>query len=357
MLATVLLSACAIGLPTPPTDVSDTGATLNGNVHSNFGDTDYWWRYGETTAYGNETPHHTVAISQDRLYAAHPVSEAVAGLTPATTYHFQLCTQDQQESPGRIICSKDQTLTTAAQPKPPPKLYVAMGDSVTQWGATDRYPERFFNSLDEAGEADILQNIGESGQTSAGLNGNQLTGARQLIDDPASDATVVSIDIGGNDILFFGEGCNPQGGSGFNLTTCQSTLDQFSTNFTATLDALNESLADDPGTEQLLVMTYYNPWSGRPGEPDADNNGDLVLRGTDRTLDCDGTGEQLGLNDRLACIGADHQGKLADAYPPFIGHGLNNGSTGDYMSDNIHPNEAGHQVIAETFETAFWGQG
>ena len=98
-----------------------------------------------------------------------------------------------------------------------------------------------------------------------------------------------------------------------------------------------------------MVMAYYNPWSGRSARTRLPTTTELVLRGADRTLDCDGTGEQLGLNDRIACIGAGHDAELADAYPPFIGHG----AIGDYMSDNIHPNDAGHQVIADTFQAAF----
>jgi hypothetical protein len=44
----------------------------------------YWFKYGEITAYGSETPR--------RLTAAEPevqqVSEPIGGLTPDTLYHF-----------------------------------------------------------------------------------------------------------------------------------------------------------------------------------------------------------------------------------------------------------------------------
>ena len=48
--AALVASGCAVGNPQPATDLTDTGATLHGDVYSNFaGDTEYWWRYGETT--------------------------------------------------------------------------------------------------------------------------------------------------------------------------------------------------------------------------------------------------------------------------------------------------------------------
>jgi Tol biopolymer transport system component len=107
---TLFASACAAGDPLPTTYVSDTGATLNADVYSNFaGDAEYWWRYGTTTGYGAETPHHTIAIADDQ---PHPVSQPVAGLTAGTTYHFQLCTSDDEENPPRVNCQTDRTFTT-----------------------------------------------------------------------------------------------------------------------------------------------------------------------------------------------------------------------------------------------------
>jgi alpha-tubulin suppressor-like RCC1 family protein len=107
-----LLSACAVGIPKPATHATGISATLNGDVFSNVeGDTAYWFRYGETTAYGRSTPERAVAVADDE---PHPVSESVGGLSPGVTYHWQMCVRDQGEDPPRDICSKDQAFKTSA---------------------------------------------------------------------------------------------------------------------------------------------------------------------------------------------------------------------------------------------------
>ncbi len=106
----LVFCACAVGTPTPSTDVSETGATLNGTVKSSLtGPTEYWWRYGRTSSYGSETPRRTIELTANA--SAEPVSEPVTDLRESTTVHFQFCVQDKQEPP-RPICSTDRTLAT-----------------------------------------------------------------------------------------------------------------------------------------------------------------------------------------------------------------------------------------------------
>jgi lysophospholipase L1-like esterase len=218
-------------------------------------------------------------------------------------------------------------LAGAASAAPASKVYVAMGDSVTQLGSSSgqRYPERFCAFLRQAGAADTLRNIGSSGETSSSILGAQRASALQIIDDASTDATVLTIDIGGNDVLNAAN-CNFRS-SAFVLDNCQPTLQIFSQNFESLLDALAGALASDPGAEQVIVMAYYNPWSGRVGQEIAAANATLVLLGSDGQIDCAGQGTSLGLNDRLACVGAQHGAKLADAYPAFIGTGLSGSRT------------------------------
>ena len=104
------VSACAVGNPKPATYVTDISATLNGDAYSSIqGELRYWFRYGETTGYGTQTPVRTIP-NEDTV--AHPVSEPISGLSAETTYHWQMCVQDDEEDPPRDICSTDRTFTT-----------------------------------------------------------------------------------------------------------------------------------------------------------------------------------------------------------------------------------------------------
>jgi hypothetical protein len=112
LIAALVVSGCAVGDPKPTADVTDTGALLKADIYSSaVGDTEYFWRYGTTSAYGSETPHRTVAIADDD---PHPVSEPLFSLSPGTEYHFQVCVKDAEETPPRTNCSTDRTFSTTA---------------------------------------------------------------------------------------------------------------------------------------------------------------------------------------------------------------------------------------------------
>ena len=87
-----------------------TVATLNGSAGPGVLNGDpphYYFQYGKTRAYGKYTSEGTVP-SGPPLKA---VSVRVSGLSPLTTYHFQLCSF----SPDGIICGKDKAFKTGSR--------------------------------------------------------------------------------------------------------------------------------------------------------------------------------------------------------------------------------------------------
>lgn len=70
--------------------VTATGATLTGGVYGNSLATTYWWQYGATTAYGQQT----AAASIGPGSAPVSVTTSLTGLAPGTTYHYRLVAQN-----------------------------------------------------------------------------------------------------------------------------------------------------------------------------------------------------------------------------------------------------------------------
>jgi hypothetical protein len=93
--------------------VSANGAQLQGGVYPNDsqGDqTTYWWEYGTTTSYGQETPHTNTASGS----APVAVSSVLTGLLPGTTYHYRLVAENSLGTEAGY----DFTFTTLAAPPP-----------------------------------------------------------------------------------------------------------------------------------------------------------------------------------------------------------------------------------------------
>ena len=67
-------------------NISITGATLNGTVNPNGLSATAWFQWGTNTNYGNLT----FATNLSATNASLPVSIAISNLTPGQTYHFQL---------------------------------------------------------------------------------------------------------------------------------------------------------------------------------------------------------------------------------------------------------------------------
>jgi len=107
--------AMAAGPPSATTsaasNITATGATLNGTVFPNHSTTNYQFQYGLTPAYGAQTPTQG-PISGN---AGKSVSAPVTGLMPNTTYHFRLVATN----PAGTSNGADVTFTTTAGPGNP----------------------------------------------------------------------------------------------------------------------------------------------------------------------------------------------------------------------------------------------
>ena len=67
-------------------NVTSTSAQLEGGVYPNGNDTTYWWEYGPTTAYGQQTAPIDIGSGASPV----SVSDSLSGLAPGTTYHYRL---------------------------------------------------------------------------------------------------------------------------------------------------------------------------------------------------------------------------------------------------------------------------
>ena len=105
--------ALAAGPPTATTGaasaVTRSTATLNGTVDPNGASTGYHFEYGTTTAYGLSSAGGDAGSGDD----AAPVSAALEGLSPGTTYHYRLIATNADGGAE----GADRTFRTAAGPR------------------------------------------------------------------------------------------------------------------------------------------------------------------------------------------------------------------------------------------------
>ncbi len=232
-------------------------------------------------------------------------------------------------------------------------MYLALGDSLAVGvGATEPgqcgYVGLFGQQYGTGGTVETLTNLGVSGETSFSLIRNgQLEQGLKAIADPRTDVHIVTLDIGGNDLLvlrMMGP-CllDPEG------YLCQELVSKakggFAMTYPVILSALRSELAQDPGEEQFLVMTLYNPFGGTGSY--LEESVDRALLGSDMTIDCAANPydpSRTGLNDLIWCLGASAGAEVVDLYPLFGDNAL---YLTHIVSGDIHPNDAGYAIIAE----------
>jgi lysophospholipase L1-like esterase len=255
----------------------------------------------------------------------------------------------------------------AAAQEPEGTVYLALGDSLAWgYGATDpletAYVPHFYRFLqgDSHGRARELVNLAVGGETSGSFitgwldpgpqRTPQLDEALAVIADPSTDISVVTLDIGGNDLLHLlapGEACAAYPPTNECLAAAQTAITQFYGNYAYILTALTQSLAADPGEETLMVMTYYNPWSGTGSAYEGVVA--MLMLGAEQGTNC-GAPTTWGMNDTITCVGAGFGATVVDVYPRFEGKGL---ELTHIAEGDIHANDSGYAQIAIEFRAAY----
>jgi lysophospholipase L1-like esterase len=255
-------------------------------------------------------------------------------------------------APVAIAASLALLLAACSSAGDPPGLYLALGDSLSEGvGASDRQTTAFVPLVHEGlGEGWELTNLGHSGDTSAQLHEHghmdeaiSLIDSRNADDDSTNDVRLVTLEIGGNDLLglFFDlvvPGRCPTLEESLERDECvgalEDALGRFRPNLQMALDRLHEA---DPDL-QVVLMTLYSPFSGDTflATPALEQLGELALEGLPNTPFPD------GLNDIIREEAEGRDVTLVDLWPLF------EGKAGDYVAgDYIHPNDEGYRVMAE----------
>jgi lysophospholipase L1-like esterase len=248
----------------------------------------------------------------------------------------------------------------------PPQLqheYMALGNSLG-WGygasdpATKGYVPLFHDYLESREPLHIpllLNNLSIPGATSASLITDELPAALAELKArngdwwwwPFNDVKVVTVDIGGNDLLALLLGvCAVDPTSRACADDISSTLATFSANFDYILGELRA--AAGPRTT-IIVMTYYNSLVGN-GCPMSGlaSLGEMVLEGNPAL------GLPVGANDLIRSIAAAHNAEVAELVPGGVFPALLGPS--NILPDCVHANDSGYQIIADAFEQAFEDQ-
>lgn len=130
--------------------------------------------------------------------------------------------------------------------------YIALGDSIAAgWGTDDHYgyAERFRDLLQDHGEDFTLNNTARAGLTSCGLLTQVITDSTTR--DALAGARVVSISIGGNDLL----ACARDNYKAIDEICAVRALTRFQYTWSEILEQLPIS-----SDVRLLVMTIYSPY-------------------------------------------------------------------------------------------------
>lgn len=238
-----------------------------------------------------------------------------------------------------------------------PTRYLALGDSLA-WGDGASDPEQtgytalladYFAGIPHGGAKQSI-NAAVRGETTASfIEGGQLATAMTAVADPATDVRMITLSIGGNDLLDLlndpGDPCVQDPTSQTCAFLVGSALNGVAQRLPVILGSLSAALAGDPNGATIQVLTLYNPFGGT-GSP-FETAVDGALLGGDLRVDCTAIGNPLaaGLNDVVACTAAAFGASVVDGYAVIGDRALELTHIGEPVF-NIHPNDEGYALLA-----------
>jgi lysophospholipase L1-like esterase len=238
----------------------------------------------------------------------------------------------------------------------PSTVYVSLGDSLA-WGDGASTPSETGYTAVLAdyvagiphGGAKAWTNLAVRGETTDSFLAGQVGPAFAAIADPTTDARVVTLSLGGNDIGALlndpADACVQDPSS----ATCQAqvvaALQGAAQRYPVVLGSIAAALGADPDGATVYVMTVYNPFGGL-GAPYEDAVAGVLL-GSDMRIDCSATDPMaFGLNDIIACTAAAFGMIVVDAYPVIGDQALTLTHIGEGTFDT-HPTDEGHALLAK----------
>jgi lysophospholipase L1-like esterase len=138
----------------------------------------------------------------------------------------------------------------------PPVYYLALGDSAPVWNGPNSYPDQITSDYAAGLPGLQLDNLAQSGATTASfLQGpnSQEQQAMQFLQAHQDSMALITIDIGGNDVLPCVNG----------LSVDIACLQQAETTMVTNLNTILGGIREAAGPSVPLVgMTYYDPFLG-----------------------------------------------------------------------------------------------
>lgn len=180
--------------------------------------------------------------------------------------------------------------------------------------------------------ASMLFNSPNSGVDPCGSSKSQLQEAKRILRAHKAKVDLITIDIGGNDVLPCFASMQP--------ACFQQGLDQIMVN----LDRILAELQRTAPSVRIVGMTYYNPFACLLSfDPDFAAASQQIV---------------LDVNAVLLGVYAAHQVEVADVAGAFavadLAASAQAAAAWTWFCDpdhsgNVHPNDAGHQIIADAF--------